>query len=313
MATFATTPAPSGARVAPGIRPHRRPLLPLAIGLLLLALPLSARQATPDSPPKRVADGVLLYRLHDPALLDPPAPVAVQALRLDPRKVSLEIERGGGDQPVRETVSAIASRRPGTIAAINGGFFSLQSGRPTGFLKVDGKLVQGTTRSRGAVAIVERNGVTTLLFDRVKVTSRDNPPTYTPLLGTSPDDWAQAPDAVSGAGLLLLDGRALTDWSDERIAAGFDTTRHPRTLIGTDAEGAIWLVTVDGRNPFLSLGMSFAELQQLARRLGLRSALNLDGGGSSTMWVAGAIVNHPSDRDGPRAVSDAIVVLPREP
>ena len=46
-------------------------------------------------------------------------------------------------------------------------------------------------------------------------------------------------------------------------------------------------------------------------RLGLRSALNLDGGGSTTMWVDGEIVNHPTDASGPRKVSDAIIVIPR--
>jgi exopolysaccharide biosynthesis protein len=109
----------------------------------------------------------------------------------------------------------------------------------------------------------------------------------------------------------MLDGRELTDWTDERFVKGFDTTRHPRTLIGVDGDGAIWLVTVDGRNPLLSLGMSFTELQRLARRLGLRSALNLDGGGSTTMWVDGQVVNRPTDAQGLRPVSEAIVVRPR--
>ena len=82
-------------------------------------------------------------------------------------------------------------------------------------------------------------------------------------------------------------------------------------MIGADAAGAIWLITVDGRNPSLSLGMSFDELRALCKRLGLRSALNLDGGGSTTMWVDGKIVNHPSDPEGARKVSDAILVVPR--
>ena len=131
------------------------------------------------------------------------------------------------------------------------------------------------------------------------------------MLGSPARDWARAADAVGGAGLLMLRGRPITDWSVEKLAAGFDTTRHPRTMIGDD-RSAIWLITVDGRQPALSLGMSFVELQRLARRLGLRSALNLDGGGSTTMVVRGAIVNHPSDPEGPRKVSDAIVVLPRK-
>ena len=282
----------------------------LAVFLLLLAATLPAQQS-PLGTPDRIADGVLLYRLDDPALLSPPGPVAVQALRLDPRIVTLEVGRGAGAEPARETVAAIAARRPGTIAAINAGFFSLETGKPTALLKIDGKVVSGTSRARGAVGILDRRGVTELLFDRVRVAASGRRPRYEPLLGSSPSDWARAPFAVGGAGLLMLDGRAMTDWTDERIAAGFETTRHPRTVIGTDSQGAIWLVTVDGRSPSLSLGMSFSELQGLSKRLGLRSALNLDGGGSTTMWVAGRIVNHPSDPEGPRKVSDAILVVPR--
>jgi exopolysaccharide biosynthesis protein len=282
-----------------------------AVWLLLLAVTVPAQQA-PLGLATQIADGVLLYRLDDPGLLDPPGPVAIQALRVDPRKATLEIGRGAGAEPARETVDTIAARRPGAIAAINAGFFSLQTGRPTAFLKIDGKVVSGTSRARGAVGIRDHRGLTELLFDRVRVTTAGRRAQYEPLLGTSSRDWSRVPEAVGGAGLLLLDGRALTDWTDERMAAGFDTTRHPRTIIGTDAQGAIWLVTIDGRNPSLSLGMSFTELQRLSRRLGLRSALNLDGGGSTTMWVAGRIVNHPSDPEGPRKVSDAILVVPRQ-
>ena len=277
--------------------------------LLLFAVVVSAQSTLPR--PEQIADGVQLYRLHDPELLDPPGPVAVQALRLDPRKVTLEIARGADADP-RETVDAIATKRPGAVAAVNAGFFSLKTGQPTDFLKIDGHILHGTSRPRGAAGILERNGVTTLLFDRVIVTDAGTQPrSYKTMLGSSPRQWARTQHAVSGAGLLMLKGREFKDWSAERIAAGFETARHPRTLIGDDAQGGIWLITVDGRQPLLSLGMSFAELQGLARRLGLRSALNLDGGGSTTMWVDGKIVNQPSDPEGPRRVSDAIVVIPR--
>jgi len=46
----------------------------------------------------------------------------------------------------------------------------------------------------------------------------------------------------------------------------------------------------------------------LARKLGLVNALNLHGGGSTTMWVQGQVVNSPSDVTGPRKVSDALIV-----
>ena len=277
---------------------------------ILFAAVTFAAQQSPLGEPQRIADGVLLYRINDPALLDPAGPVSVQALRLDPRAVQLEIVPGGNGKLQRETVPVIAARRPDAIAAVNAGFFSMETGIPTDLLKVDGTIISGTKRARGAVGILDRDGVTELLFDRLRVATSGRP-TYEPLLGTRPADWAEAQDAVGGAGLLLFDGRELTDFTDERFVKGFDTTRHPRTLIGAGGDGAIWLVTVDGRNPLLSLGMSFTELQRLSRRLGLRSALNLDGGGSTTMWVDGQVVNRPTDAQGLRPVSEAIVVVPR--
>ena len=54
--------------------------------------------------------------------------------------------------------------------------------------------------------------------------------------------------------------------------------------------------------------MTFADLERLCDRLDLTDALNLDGGGSTTMVVNGRIVNKPSDATGPRPVSDAILV-----
>ena len=79
-------------------------------------------------------------------------------------------------------------------------------------------------------------------------------------------------------------------------------------MIGTAADNTIWLVTVDGRQPEQSVGMTLVELRALAHRLGLVNALNLDGGGSTTMWVQGQVVNRPSDPTGPRKVSDALLV-----
>jgi phosphodiester glycosidase len=134
-------------------------------------------------------------------------------------------------------------------------------------------------------------------------------PTYVPLGGDS-SAWNAATDIIGGAGLLARGGRYLDDWAPEQFAPGFAETRHPRTMIGAAADGSIWLVAVDGRQPQLSAGMTLVELQSLARRLGLTDALNLDGGGSTTMWVTGEIMNSPSDASGPRKVSDALLVFP---
>jgi hypothetical protein len=133
---------------------------------------------------------------------------------------------------------------------------------------------------------------------------------YDPVDG-EPERWRTAQDVVGGAGLLLRDGHEIEDWTVETFAQGFAENRHPRTMIGTAADGTIWLVTVDGRQPALSVGMSLVELRGLARRLDLVNALNLDGGGSTTMWVQGQVVNSPSDAAGPRKVSDALLVFSR--
>jgi hypothetical protein len=126
-----------------------------------------------------------------------------------------------------------------------------------------------------------------------------------------PDAWELAEDIVGGAGLLARDGAFVDDWAAETFAAGFAEQRHPRTMIGASADGAAWLVVVDGRQPELSTGMTLVELRELARQLGLTDALNLDGGGSTTMWVEGEIVSSPSDAAGPRPVSDALLVVAR--
>jgi hypothetical protein len=147
-------------------------------------------------------------------------------------------------------------------------------------------------------------------LDRDQVVSLDTQ--FQTRLGTPVADWALANDIVGGAGLLIRNGLALTDWTDEQLRAGFNTERHPRTMIGTSRGGVIWLVTVDGRNPDVSVGMTFGELQKLAAGLSLENALNLDGGGSTTMVVNGTVVNHPSDKTGPRKVSDALLIVPRQ-
>ena len=126
-----------------------------------------------------------------------------------------------------------------------------------------------------------------------------------------PAEWHAASDIIGGAGLLARDGRYVHDWTDERLNPGFAELRHPRTMIGTTADGITWLVAVDGRQPQHSSGMTLVELRYLARRLRLTNALNLDGGGSTTMWVQGKVVNSPSDPAGPRKVSDALLVFSR--
>jgi hypothetical protein len=178
--------------------------------------------------------------------------------------------------------------------------------------------VEGAPRTAGKTAIprdgyVLSYGGTTApppLSGLTRGTRIEFDTTYASLDGPH-EEWAKAEAIVGGAGLLIRDGRAVTDWTPEQLTLSFTVTRHPRTLIGTRADGSLWLVTVDGRQPQLSAGMTLGELQAFAVRLGLHQALNLDGGGSTTMWVQGSIVNSPSDPAGARKVSDALLIVGR--
>jgi hypothetical protein len=90
---------------------------------------------------------------------------------------------------------------------------------------------------------------------------------------------------------------------------GFVHKRNPRTFAGVDPHGRAVLVTSDGRDTD-TFGLSIAETAAVAQALGLEDALNLDGGGSTTMVVDGQVVNDPSDATGERPVGDVLLILP---
>ncbi len=116
---------------------------------------------------------------------------------------------------------------------------------------------------------------------------------------------------VGGAGMILVDGEEVhaSNRENERLPEAFLTNRHPRTLVASNRTGdKVWLITVDGRQE-ASVGMSFPEMAEFVRFLGGWNAVNLDGGGSTTMVVDGRVVNRPSDPLGERAVANAIFVL----
>jgi phosphodiester glycosidase len=127
----------------------------------------------------------------------------------------------------------------------------------------------------------------------------------------SRNPWATAEDIVGAGPRLISAGRIDITTERERMLPTFATDRHPRTAIGVLSDGRALLLVVDGRQPALSVGMSLEELAQLLVEFGAVDAINLDGGGSTTMVVERKIVNHPSDPTGERPVSDGIVVRPR--
>jgi exopolysaccharide biosynthesis protein len=133
-----------------------------------------------------------------------------------------------------------------------------------------------------------------------------------PLLADPENEWKKAEDIVGGGPLLLWKGRRLEEPESESISSVFFLARHPRTAAGVRADGTLLFVTVDGRRPEESVGMSLPELTDLMLELGAVSAINLDGGGSTTMVIDGKVVNHPSG-SSPRKNADAILIYPRKP
>ena len=105
------------------------------------------------------------------------------------------------------------------------------------------------------------------------------------------DTDAGLAESIGGSPILIRDG---VRWFAD-AANDFTRGRQPRTLVGWNAAGEKLLVTVDGRQPGTSVGMSLAEAADLLLALGATDGINLDGGGSTTFVAAGAVVNTPSD------------------
>jgi hypothetical protein len=117
--------------------------------------------------------------------------------------------------------------------------------------------------------------------------------------------WPDVLDSLGGIPVLVRGGQIV----QPKQCVTYFCHRNPRTGIGFTARGVLLLVTVDGRRDGWSEGMSLVEFAALFKRLGAVRALNLDGGGSSTMVVGGRVVNRPSD-GSERAVSSSILILP---
>jgi Phosphodiester glycosidase len=117
--------------------------------------------------------------------------------------------------------------------------------------------------------------------------------------------WPGILDTSGGNPTLVRNGRVLGGNIDCNTPFH---RRNPRTALGATADGRLLVVTVDGRQPGHSVGMTLRELAELFVTLGARSAINLDGGGSTTMVIDGTIVNRVSDPQE-RRVPTALLVL----
>ena len=113
---------------------------------------------------------------------------------------------------------------------------------------------------------------------------------------------------IGGGPRLVRDGKLYITGEEERFQDDILVGRAPRTAIGITADQKLLLVTINGRQPNISVGMTLSELGNLLIDLGAQQAMNLDGGGSTTMVVRNLILNLPSDGKE-RPVGNAIVIV----
>ena len=185
------------------------------------------------------------------------------------------------------------------FAGINGSYFNMDSLSHVTFVKDDGFVTGATTtgeafRTNGAV-VLNPNEIHVEACDTTSVFERD---------------W----EVLASGPVLIDDGVTAMYGEDMPHWKSFFDKRHPRTLMGKDSDGGVWFVVVDGRFPGEAEGMTIAELTALSEKLGLIEAMNLDGGGSSTLWtLPGGVLNHPCDNgrfdhEGQRIVPNAVIV-----
>lgn len=160
-----------------------------------------------------------------------------------------------------------------------------------------------TTRTRGAV--LAANGDAAVELRRTAAPGD----TLRILLGFQPDH-GPIRTLVGGWPRIVRHGASVSAQADsvEGTFPDFSKKRHPRTAVGFSRDSTrLYLVTVDGRQDS-SVGMTLDELAQFMIEIGAFEALNLDGGGSTTLVIRGGIVNSPSDSEGERPVGNAILV-----
>jgi hypothetical protein len=241
----------------------------------------------------RVAEGVWHRYLYAPA-----GPWAIHVLDVDLTRCNEIVAVKGADSAAGRTKTTellewLARRRTDArvVGGANAGFFSLANGTPTAMLVVDGRML---TPLRPDPSLgVDLDGRPRI--GRFALVGGSLAPFY-------------PRQAVSGHPVLLRDSVVVGD-VDTTGNAGF-IGRNPRTAVGIGRDGKrLLLAVIDGRQKGYSDGMSLRETANLMLALGARDALNLDGGGSSTLVVAQHIANRPSDAQGERAVGDALAIV----
>ena len=227
---------------------------------------------------------------------------SVQSINLIEIPRSAKMKVGiAGDEGMKRTSQQATEK--GALAAINGTYYNMVTGNSVCFYKINDQVLDTTTngefKSRVNGAIREVKGNIEIIDWNKEIEAN-----YKKNKGT-----------VLASGPIMVDNGRISDWS--KCDKKFIETRHPRSAIFTKKNGTIVFLTVDGRSEGNAAGMSIPELAYLAKILGAEDAINLDGGGSTTLWLKGApengVLNYPSDNKrfdhkGERSVSNIFYV-----
>ncbi len=193
----------------------------------------------------------------------------------------------------KQTVSDIARFNDVTgsrvIAAVNGDFFNTTTSEPQSILYRNNMPVKSVSKLCALCTAI----------------SVDNQGMPSIIIKDKPVDSTKIKEAIGGYHLLIKDSL--------RVAQG-DPSIEPRTSVGITSNNMVYIVVVDGRKADYSNGMSFAQLSDVFAALGVRDAINLDGGGSTTLVVKEgttfSVKNNPSDGNQ-RAVANALAIVAR--
>lgn len=185
-----------------------------------------------------------------------------------------------------EVVSRMAWRH-GAAAAVNTDYFNMSANRhePQGWTMTDGRLQ------------ICPGLIGPIIPDRPSLVITKNQTARIEIAQAPQPDWH---NVASGMPRLVLNGVIIVPPTE---------VRHPRTAVGISPDARrLFLMTVDGRQTF-SKGMSLFEAAAFLWKLGAWNAMNFDGGGSTTMWVQGRVVNFPSDGQERKVAGALLVVL----
>lgn len=232
-------------------------------------------------------------------------------------KISPEKHKIKAVLPAEETKVSEMGASLSADYGLNGCYWSTSTGQPTGLIKIDGELLWNRT-STGLIPRV--NGLLFIFDDHIEIMESYEHPYFSTAI--------EGKDNVLSCGPMLMDEGIVIPYDEflsQTNAASnimsmitFFKTRHPRTIIGKDKKNTIYFVVVDGRSAGNAEGMSIQELQKICSWFGMTDAMNLDGGGSSTLWSRElGIINHPCDNkkfdhEGERAVLTSIYAIERE-